>query len=348
LLTFTYRLALHFIGFFSLSGDEVAWGPRMRPSPRRSEGLRASDDQQPQGQAARGRRFASLDPVARRWRSRLCGPRWPGRAAAHSQSGEVLLVWAGARSEGVASRARKTSEYLGLSVLDEASPEYAKGALSRARRHYSSSRSSYAACSGANREHRAPCAHSRRPSAEGLGLHPRGPRSFWGPHCDRGRDFLADRHQPSERYGIRLPSTAHARSETEPSRKRAREPRKRAVSITSVMDQGSEILAPSHSVCLPQGPSSLMSSELEVECKNHDDRWSDLRTGAAKQARFEIRRSTCNERRVPPSTTMTPCSVGNGRMLKYHYRRRSRHVEGKRLRLCTRCRLGHVCATCRR
>jgi len=59
----------------------------MRPSPRRSEGLRASDDQQPQGQAARGRRFASLDPVARRWRSRLCGPRWPGLAAAHSQSG---------------------------------------------------------------------------------------------------------------------------------------------------------------------------------------------------------------------------------------------------------------------
>ena len=32
----------------------------------------------------------------------------------------------GARSEGVASRVRKTLEYLGLSVLDEASPECAK------------------------------------------------------------------------------------------------------------------------------------------------------------------------------------------------------------------------------
>ena len=42
-------------------------------------------------------------------------------------------------------------------------------------------------------------------------------------------------------------------------RKRDRELRKRAASITSVMDQGSEILALSSSVCLPQGPSSLMS-----------------------------------------------------------------------------------------
>src|SRR3954469_21954157 len=54
-------------------------------------------------------------------------------------------------------------------------------------------------------------------------------------------------------------------------RKRDRELRKRAASITSVMDQGSEILAPSSSVCLPQGPTSLMSSELEVEGRNHDD-----------------------------------------------------------------------------
>jgi hypothetical protein len=37
------------------------------------------------------------------------------------------------------------------------------------------------------------------------------------------------------------------------------------------MDQGSEILAPSSSVCLPRGPSSLMFSELEVEGRNHDD-----------------------------------------------------------------------------
>jgi len=54
-------------------------------------------------------------------------------------------------------------------------------------------------------------------------------------------------------------------------RKRDRELRKRAASITSVMDQGSEILAPSSSVCLPQGPSSPMSGELEVEGRNHDD-----------------------------------------------------------------------------
>lgn len=54
-------------------------------------------------------------------------------------------------------------------------------------------------------------------------------------------------------------------------RKRDRELRKRAASLTSVMDQGSEILAPSSSVCLPQGPTSLIPSELEVEGRNHDD-----------------------------------------------------------------------------
>lgn len=54
----------------------------------------------------------------------------------------------------------------------------------------------------------------------------------------------------------------------EDHRDRNRELRKRAAPITSVMDQGSEILAPSSSVCLPQGPSSLMSSELEVEGRN--------------------------------------------------------------------------------
>jgi hypothetical protein len=37
------------------------------------------------------------------------------------------------------------------------------------------------------------------------------------------------------------------------------------------MDQGSEILAPSSSVCLPQGPSTPMSGELEADGRNHDD-----------------------------------------------------------------------------
>src|SRR3954467_13472130 len=54
-------------------------------------------------------------------------------------------------------------------------------------------------------------------------------------------------------------------------RKRDRRLRKRAASITSVMDQGSEILVPSSSVCLPQGPPSLMSSEVEVEGRSHGD-----------------------------------------------------------------------------
>jgi hypothetical protein len=47
----------------------------------------------------------------------------------------------------------------------------------------------------------------------------RGPRSFRRPHCRgayrhdrRERDFLADRCQPSERYGIRLPSTGPERA----------------------------------------------------------------------------------------------------------------------------------------
>jgi hypothetical protein len=62
-------------------------------------------------------------------------------------------------------------------------------------------------------------------------------------------------------------------------RKRDRELRKRAASITSVMDQGSEILAPSSSVCLPQGPPSLMSSEVEVEGRNHGDDDSTLGAG---------------------------------------------------------------------
>jgi len=37
------------------------------------------------------------------------------------------------------------------------------------------------------------------------------------------------------------------------------------------MDQGSEILATSSSVCPPQGSPSLMFSEIEVEGRNHDD-----------------------------------------------------------------------------
>src|SRR4051794_2149978 len=64
-------------------------------------------------------------------RAAMAGPR--GRTL--PKCGEVLLAWAGARSEGVASRARKALEYLGLSVLDEASPECAKSGKPGPRTH---------------------------------------------------------------------------------------------------------------------------------------------------------------------------------------------------------------------
>jgi hypothetical protein len=54
-------------------------------------------------------------------------------------------------------------------------------------------------------------------------------------------------------------------------RDRNRELRKRAAPVGSVMDQGSKILAPSSSVCLPQGPSAPMSGGAEVSGRSHDD-----------------------------------------------------------------------------
>jgi len=63
-------------------------------------------------------------------------------------------------------------------------------------------------------------------------------------------------------------ATPHGRDD---HRDRNRALRGRSAPITSVMDQGSEILAPSSSVCLPQGPSAPMSGAVEVERRNDDD-----------------------------------------------------------------------------
>jgi hypothetical protein len=92
--------------------------------------------------------------------------------------------------------------------------------------------------------------------------------------CYHGQTYCSDDcRKPARAAQIRAARATYQASPggREDHRDRNRELRKRAAPITSVMDQGTEILAPSSSVCLPQGPSSLMSSELEVEGRDHDD-----------------------------------------------------------------------------
>lgn len=70
-------------------------------------------------------------------------------------------------------------------------------------------------------------------------------------------------------------------------RDRNRRLRRRAVPITFVMDQGAELLAPTSSVCLPQGPHAPMSGGVEIEGRSQDD---DIPT----EGDFE-NGSTCDE-----------------------------------------------------
>src|SRR5512143_308868 len=92
--------------------------------------------------------------------------------------------------------------------------------------------------------------------------------------CYRGQTYCSDDcRKPARKAQIR---TAHATHQASPDgrddhRDRNRELRKRAAPVTSVMDQGSEILAPSSSVCLPQGPIAPISGVAEVEGRSHDD-----------------------------------------------------------------------------
>jgi hypothetical protein len=52
---------------------------------------------------------------------------------------------------------------------------------------------------------------------------------------------------------------------------RRRERRDGAASITNVMDQGPEEVAPTSSVCLPQGPHAPMTGVVETEGRSQDD-----------------------------------------------------------------------------
>src|ERR1700733_2621235 len=92
--------------------------------------------------------------------------------------------------------------------------------------------------------------------------------------CYHGQTYCSDDcRKPARIAQARAARATHQASAggREDHRDRNRELRKRAAPTTSVMDQGSEILAPSSSVCLPQGPSSPMSGELEVEGQSRDD-----------------------------------------------------------------------------
>src|SRR5438552_16948976 len=79
--------------------------------------------------------------------------------------------------------------------------------------------------------------------------------------CYRSQTYCGDDcRKPARVAQIRAARATYqaAPGGREDHRDRNRELRKRAAPITSVMDHGSEILAPSSSVCLPQSPTSLI------------------------------------------------------------------------------------------
>lgn len=92
--------------------------------------------------------------------------------------------------------------------------------------------------------------------------------------CYRGQTYCSDDCRGPARIAQTRTARATYQASTEgrdDHRDRNRELRRRAASVASVMDQGSEIVARSSSVCLPQGPCAPMSGVAEVEGRGDDD-----------------------------------------------------------------------------
>ena len=92
--------------------------------------------------------------------------------------------------------------------------------------------------------------------------------------CFHGQTYCGDACRlPARKAQARLARATYQRSSRgrRVRSDRRRELRRRAASIIFVMDQGTELVALSTSVCLPQGPLAPMSGVLEVAGRSPDD-----------------------------------------------------------------------------